>query len=67
LSGYITASHCQVKNILPASLPPSNLDFAPFNGDPEKLKKHVVNPGRVYVLAPGEPFVLKKLKQMSKK
>lgn len=29
---------------------------------PEKLKKHVVNPERVYALAPGKPFVLKKLK-----
>lgn len=42
-------------------------DFAPFNGDPEKLKKHVVNPERIYVLAPGEPFVLTKLKQTSHK
>jgi L-ascorbate metabolism protein UlaG (beta-lactamase superfamily) len=42
-------------------------DFAPFNGDPEKLKKHVINPERIHVLAPGEPFVLKKLKPTSKK
>jgi L-ascorbate metabolism protein UlaG (beta-lactamase superfamily) len=42
-------------------------DFAPFNGDPEKLKKHVINPERIRVLAPGEPFVLKKLKQTTKK
>lgn len=34
-------------------------DFAPFNGDPEKLKKHVVNPDRIYVLAAGEPFILR--------
>ena len=30
-------------------------DFAPFNGDPERLKAHVVNPGRVLVAAPGQP------------
>src|SRR5687767_10908026 len=42
-------------------------DFAPFNGDPEKLKKHVINPERIHVLAPGEPFILKKLKPTSKK
>jgi L-ascorbate metabolism protein UlaG (beta-lactamase superfamily) len=42
-------------------------DFTPFNGDPEKLKKHVVNPERIHVLAPGERFVLKKLKPNSKK
>jgi L-ascorbate metabolism protein UlaG (beta-lactamase superfamily) len=35
--------------------------FAPFNGDPERLKKLVVNPERIKVLAPGEPFTLKKL------
>ena len=42
-------------------------DFAPFNGDPEKLKKHVINPERIHVLAPGEPFVLKKRKPTSNK
>ena len=36
-------------------------DFAPFNGDPERLKARVVNPGRVLVLAPGEPWKLKRL------
>lgn len=36
-------------------------DFAPFNADPEKLKAQVVNPERVFVLAPGEPYVLKRL------
>jgi L-ascorbate metabolism protein UlaG (beta-lactamase superfamily) len=36
-------------------------DFSPFNADPEKLRKLIVNPGRMYVLAPGEPYVLKKL------
>ena len=37
-------------------------DFIPFNGDPERLKKLVVNPERIKVLAPGQPFILKKLK-----
>jgi L-ascorbate metabolism protein UlaG (beta-lactamase superfamily) len=35
-------------------------DFLPFNGDPERLKKLVSNPGRIKVLAPGAPFELKK-------
>ncbi len=38
-------------------------DFTPFNGDPEHLKKLVVNPERIKVLAPGEPFTLKKIKK----
>lgn len=38
-------------------------DFTPFNGDPEKLKKLVVNPQRVVVLTPGEPYILKPLKK----
>ena len=38
-------------------------DFIPFNGDPERLKKLAVNPERIHVLAPGEPFVLKHLKE----
>lgn len=37
-------------------------DFPPFNGDPEKLKKLVNNPQRVVILAPGEPYTLKKLR-----
>ena len=36
-------------------------DFIPFNGDPEHLKILVVNPERIRVLAPGEPFILKRL------
>jgi len=36
-------------------------DFVEFNGDPEVLKDLVKNPERIYVLAPGEPFTLKKL------
>ena len=42
-------------------------DFAPFNADPEQLEKMVVNPERIYVLAPGEPFTLKRLKNRAKK
>jgi L-ascorbate metabolism protein UlaG (beta-lactamase superfamily) len=38
-------------------------DFAPFNGDPKHLKDKVINPERIKVLAPGEPFVLKSLKK----
>jgi L-ascorbate metabolism protein UlaG (beta-lactamase superfamily) len=37
-------------------------DFAPFNANPEQLKKLVVNPERIHVLAPGESFTLKKIK-----
>jgi L-ascorbate metabolism protein UlaG (beta-lactamase superfamily) len=37
-------------------------DFSPFNGNPRNLKDRVVNPGRIYVLAPGEPFTLKRFK-----
>jgi L-ascorbate metabolism protein UlaG (beta-lactamase superfamily) len=33
-------------------------DFAPFNGDPSHLIKSVINPERVHILAPGEPFIL---------
>ena len=38
-------------------------DFTPFNGDPKTLYKLVKNPERIYVLAPGEPFTLKRLKK----
>lgn len=38
-------------------------DFNPFNGDPARLAKAIVNPGRIKVLAPGEPFMLKPLKK----
>ncbi|OOG74954.1 MBL fold metallo-hydrolase [Algoriphagus sp. A40] len=37
-------------------------DFAPFNGDPERLKKAISNPERIHVLAPGQPYTLGKLK-----
>jgi L-ascorbate metabolism protein UlaG (beta-lactamase superfamily) len=42
-------------------------DFAPFNADPEELKKKVINPERIRVLAPGEPFTLTRLKKSTKK
>lgn len=38
-------------------------DFAPFNGDPKSLYDKVVNPERIIVLAPGQPYTLKKLKK----
>jgi L-ascorbate metabolism protein UlaG (beta-lactamase superfamily) len=38
-------------------------DFKPFNGDPSRLKKLAVNPERIKVLAPGEPFTLSRLKK----
>ena len=34
-------------------------DFAPFNADPASLLDRVVNPERIHVLAPGEPFTLR--------
>jgi L-ascorbate metabolism protein UlaG (beta-lactamase superfamily) len=37
-------------------------DFSPFNGNPQHLKDRVVNPERIIVLAPGQPFTLKQLK-----
>jgi L-ascorbate metabolism protein UlaG (beta-lactamase superfamily) len=36
-------------------------DFAPFNADPASLTDRVVNPDRIKVLAPGEPFDLRRL------
>jgi L-ascorbate metabolism protein UlaG (beta-lactamase superfamily) len=38
-------------------------DFNPFNGDPKNLASRVVNPERIIVLAPGQPFTLKRLKK----
>lgn len=35
-------------------------DFTPFNGDPKQLEGRVINPKRIHVLAPGEPFVLRR-------
>lgn len=37
-------------------------DFATFNGDPKKLKTRIINPERIVILAPGEPYKLRKLK-----
>lgn len=34
-------------------------DFSPFNGNPADLYDVVVNPDRIRVVAPGEPFTLK--------
>jgi len=39
-------------------------DFTPFNADPAVLKKLIVNPERVIVLAPGEAFHLQPLKKI---
>ena len=36
-------------------------DFTPFNGDPKNLSSRVVNPERIIVLAPGQPFTLNRL------
>lgn len=33
-------------------------DMTPFNGNPEVLYKNIVNPERIYVLAPGEAYLL---------
>ncbi len=38
-------------------------DFSHFNGDPDQLKGKVINPERIYILAPGESFTLHRLKQ----
>jgi len=38
-------------------------DFAPFNADPERLKKSIINPERIHVLAPGETYELKRVKK----
>jgi len=37
--------------------------FTPFNGDPKQLEGRVVNPKRIHLLAPGEPFTLQRLKK----
>lgn len=42
-------------------------DFLPFNGDPKNLLKLAVNPERVHILAPGEPFTMKRLKKNKEK
>jgi len=41
-------------------------DFAPFNGDPKHLTDRVINPERIIVLAPGQPYTLLRLKGIKK-
>jgi L-ascorbate metabolism protein UlaG (beta-lactamase superfamily) len=36
-------------------------DFPPFNADPDSLPDRVENPDRIIILAPGEPFTLRRL------
>ena len=36
-------------------------DFPPFNGNPQDVYDRVINPGRVQLLAPGQPYVLSRL------
>ena len=36
-------------------------DFPPFNADPDSLPDRVENPERIQLLAPGEPFMLRRL------
>lgn len=36
-------------------------DFAPFNANPKDLYDKVVNPDRIKVLAPGQPFTLERI------
>ncbi|MFL5742496.1 MAG: MBL fold metallo-hydrolase [Flavisolibacter sp.] len=38
-------------------------DFIPFNGNPQNLKSRVIHPERIIVLAPGQPFTLKRIKK----
>lgn len=38
-------------------------DFAPFNGNPEVLKPLVINPSRIVLLAPGQPYKLIPIKK----
>lgn len=38
-------------------------DCIPFTGNPKNLARRVVNPERIIVLAPGQPFTLKRLKK----
>ena len=36
-------------------------DMKAFNGDPQQLSKRIINPERIHVVAPGEPFTLESL------
>ncbi|MBS1608728.1 MAG: MBL fold metallo-hydrolase [Bacteroidetes bacterium] len=42
-------------------------DFAPFNGDPGRLKKLAINPERIHVLGPGAPYILERRKKGKRK
>ena len=33
-------------------------DFAPFNADPAVLPDRIINPQRIHLLAPGQPYTL---------
>lgn len=35
-------------------------DMKPFNADPQSLEGRIINPERIHILNPGEPFILKK-------
>lgn len=35
-------------------------DMKPFNADPRSLEGRIINPERIHILNPGEPFILKK-------
>ena len=62
--GHEIGDTFRVKNIFVKLTPADHSpDFSPFNGDPKKLYDVVINPERIRVLAPGEPFVLKRLKK----
>ena len=39
--------------------------MAEFNGDPKELEKLIINPERINVVAPGEPFLLKHLNKIN--
>jgi L-ascorbate metabolism protein UlaG (beta-lactamase superfamily) len=39
-------------------------NFPPFNGDPSKLRALLVNPERMQILAPGQPYILRRLKKI---
>ena len=41
-------------------------DFAPFNADPDELKKRIDNPSRIVLLAPGQPYTLLPLANIKK-
>lgn len=42
-------------------------DMAEFNGDPEVYAELIINPNRIHVVAPGEPFILQLLNEACKR